>query len=299
MLNIIKHYKFWFGVSAVIALASIVALIMYGLHFGIDFKGGTITQVKFTQNSPTAAEIRVALHESAFGDAVVQPTGESSLLIRTGPAEKEEHDRLIKTLEDKFGSVEEEQFSSIGPVIGRELRSQAVLQLILVSLGIILYIAYAFRKVSKPVSSWRFGLSAIVALVHDLLIVIGVFALLGRFAGVEIDSLFVTALLTVLGFSVHDTIVVFDRIRENLRVSAGQNLSDIINGSINQTLVRSINTSLTVIFVLLALLLFGGETIRYFVLALLVGITAGTYSSIFIASPLLLVWHNWDLRRRG
>jgi preprotein translocase subunit SecF len=147
------------------------------------------------------------------------------------------------------------------------------------------------------VSSWRFGIAAIVALLHDLFIVIGTFSILGHFQGVEIDSLFVTALLTVLGFSVHDTIVVFDRIRENLRVRAGKDLSEIINNSINQTLVRSINTSLTVIFVLLSLLLFGGDTIHNFVLALLIGIIAGTYSSIFIASPILLVWHNWDMRK--
>jgi preprotein translocase subunit SecF len=184
-------------------------------------------------------------------------------------------------------------------VIGKELRSAAFLQLILVSLGIIFYIAYAFRKVSKPVSSWRFGIAAIVALIHDLFIVIGAFSLLGHFGGVEIDSLFVTALLTVLGFSVHDTIVVFDRIRENLRIRAGQSLSEIINSSINQTLVRSINTSLTVIFVLLALLLFGGESIHNFVLALFIGIIAGTYSSIFIASPILIVWHNWELRKNS
>jgi preprotein translocase subunit SecF len=205
----------------------------------------------------------------------------------------------MKALSDKYGAVTEQQFTSIGPVIGKELRSQAFVQLILVSLGIILYIAYAFRKVSKPVSSWRFGIAAIIALLHDLFIVLGAFSILGHFRGIEVDSLFVTAMLTVLGFSVHDTIVVFDRIRENLRIRAGQSLSEIINNSINQTLVRSINTSLTVVFVLLSLFLFGGETIHYFVLALLIGIVAGTYSSIFIASPILLVWHNWDLRRRG
>ncbi|MBI2355792.1 MAG: protein translocase subunit SecF [Candidatus Doudnabacteria bacterium] len=297
MLNIIKHYKFWFGVSGVFALIGIIALIVYGLNFGIDFRGGTLTQVRFPDTVPAASEVRAVLIEAGFHDAVVQPAGEQSVIIRTGPQEKEEHDQLLNALIDKYQGIQEEQFTSIGPVIGKELRSKAVVQLILVSLGIILYIAYAFRKVSKPVSSWKFGVAAIVALIHDLLIVVGVFALLGHFYNIEIDSLFVTALLTVLGFSVHDTIVVFDRIRENLRISAGLELSEIINNSINQTLVRSINTSMTVIFVLLALILFGGETIRYFVLALLIGITAGTYSSIFIASPLLLVWHNWSRSR--
>jgi preprotein translocase subunit SecF len=213
--------------------------------------------------------------------------------------EKPEHDKILAQLKSKFGDITEDQYTSIGPIIGKELRKNAIWQLALVSLGIVFYIAYAFRKVSKPVSSWRFGWAAIIALLHDLFIVVGTFSLLGHFFGIEVDSLFITALLTVLGFSVHDTIVVFDRIRENLRLRAGTSLPQIINSSINQTLVRSLNTSLTVIFVLAALLLFGGVTIRYFVLALLVGIIAGTYSSIYIASPVLIVWHNWDMRGNG
>ena len=298
MLNIIKYYKFWFVVSGILLIAGIASLIIFGLKLGIDFKGGTLAQVQFQSATPTVADIQTVLHTANITDAQIQPAGEKSAIIRTGPQEKEQHDAMLKALTDKFGPVTEEQYTSIGPVIGKELRSQAAVQLILVSLGIILYIGYAFRKVSKPVSSWRFGIAAIVALIHDLFIVVGAFSLLGHFRGVEIDSLFVTALLTVLGFSVHDTIVVFDRIRENLRLRAGQSLPEIINNSINQTLVRSINTSVTVILVLTSLLLFGGVTIRYFVLALLIGIVAGTYSSIFIASPLLIVWHNWDLRRR-
>ncbi len=296
MFNIIKYYKFWFIVSGILLIAGIASLVVFGLKLGIDFKGGTLTQIQFSKSVPVA-DIQKVLADNGFGDVQIQPSDNNSVIIRTGPQEKNQHDKLIKTLSDKFGAVTEQQFTSIGPVIGKELRSQAFVQLILVSLGIILYIAYAFRKVSKPVSSWRFGIAAIVALLHDLFIVLGTFSMLGRFAGVEIDSLFVTAMLTVLGFSVHDTIVVFDRIRENLRIRAGQSLSEIINNSINQTLVRSINTSLTVIFVLLALVLFGGQTIHYFVLALLVGIVAGTYSSIFIASPILIVWHNWETRR--
>jgi len=299
MLDFIKYYKFWFGVSAVIMALCVAALVGYGLRLGIDFRGGTITQVAFTQQQPSSAEVKAALNEAGYADAVVQQADAQSFVIRTGPQEKEQHDQLLGALDEKFGAVTEEQFNSIGPVIGRELRSKAFYQLLLVSLGIILYIAYAFRRVTKPVSSWRFGFAAIVALLHDLMIVIGAFAVMGKFWNVEIDSLFVTALLTVLGFSVHDTIVVFDRIRESLRLRAGQSLAEIINSSINQTLVRSINTTLTVVFVLAALLLFGGETIRFFVLALLIGVVAGTYSSIFIASPILLAWHNWDLRRRS
>lgn len=297
MFNIIKHYKFWFGISAALFILSVGALAMYGLKLGIDFKGGTLTEVTFVDSKPSSAEVKDVLSAAGF-ETIVQEAGENKAIIRTPPQEKTEHDNLVKTLSEKYGNVTEDQFTSIGPVIGKELTGRAFYQLLLVSLGIILYIAYAFRKVTRPVSSWRFGWAAIIALVHDLFIVLGVFAILGHFWNVEIDSLFVTALLTVLGFSVHDTIVVFDRIRENLRLRAGQSLPEIINASINQTIVRSLNTSLTVIFVLTALLLFGGESTRYFVLALLIGIIAGTYSSIFIASPILHVWHIWEMRRK-
>jgi len=297
MLNIMKHYKVWFAVSGIMIVVAIAALVMYGLKPGIDFTGGTITQVGFT-NQPQSVEVTELLRSNNYPSAVVQPLGEKSLVIRTAPLSYEEHQAMQELLSSKYEGATEEQYSSIGPVIGRELKSKALVQLILVSLGIILYIAYAFRKVTRPVSSWRFGAAAIIALLHDLILVLGVFAFLGHFWGVEIDSLFITALLTVLGFSVHDTIVVFDRIRENMRVRAGQTLSEIINSSISQTLVRSINTSVTVVFVLAALLFFGGESIRYFVLALLIGIVGGTYSSIFIASPILLIWHKWDLKRQ-
>lgn len=294
-----KYYKFWFLVSGLLLVAGIVSLVSFKLKPGIDFTGGALTQIQFNKAAPQASEIQTVLSASGFTGAQIQPAGNNEVIIRTGPQEQAEHAKLMKALSDKFGPVIEQQFTSIGPVIGKELRSQAFVQLILVSLGIIFYIAYAFRKVSKPVSSWRFGIAAVVALLHDLLIVLGAFSILGHFKGIEVDSLFVTAMMTVLGFSVHDTIVVFDRIRENLRVRAGSSLSEIINNSINQTLVRSLNTSLTVIFVLLSLFLFGGESIHYFVLALLIGIVAGTYSSIFIASPILIVWHNWELRKRS
>lgn len=299
MLNVLKYFKFWFAISAFMFIVSLAAIFTYGLKLGIDFKGGTLTQVSFGGSAPASTEVKDVLNQAGYTDAVVQQAGDNQMIIRTQPQEKEEHDKLLKVLSDKYGTVNEEQFTSIGPVIGKELASNAVYQLVLISLGIIFYIAYAFRKVTRPVTAWRFGWAAIVALLHDLVIVFGVFAVLGHFYNVEIDSLFVTALLTVLGFSVHDTIVVFDRIRENLRLRAGQSLAEIINSSISQTIVRSINTSLTVVFVLVALLLFGGESIRYFVVALLVGIVAGTYSSIFIASPLLLMWYNWDMSRKA
>jgi preprotein translocase subunit SecF len=299
MLNIIRYYKFWFAVSTALLLAGIISLAVFGLKPGIDFTGGALMQIKFSGNAPASAEIQSVLADAGTGSTQIQSAGDNSVNIRTSPIDDAQHTKILDALKAKYGNISEEQYTSIGPVIGKELRGSAAWQLALVSLGIVLYIAYAFRKVTKPVSSWRFGWAAIIALLHDLFIVIGVFSILGHFRGVEVDSLFVTAMLTVLGFSVHDTIVVFDRIRENLRIRAGSSLPEIINSSINQTLVRSLNTSATVAFVLLALLLFGGESIRYFVLALLVGIVAGTYSSIFIASPILIVWNNWDNRRRA
>ncbi len=265
----------------------IVSLATFGLNLGIDFKGGTLTEIQFDRGYDLEG-VKLSMEEAGVDGFQLQPSENNVLLIKTKNLEKEKHDMMLLKIREKNGDFKELQFQSIGPLVGKELTRNAFYQLLLVSLGIILYIAYAFRKVPKPITSWRFGWAAIVALVHDLLFVLGVFSLLGHYRGVEIDSMFVTALLTVLGFSVHDTIVVFDRIRENLKTFSGQSIEFVINHSIAQTIVRSLNTSLTVLFVLLALLLFGGETIRYFVLALFIGIIVGTYSSIFIASPALM-----------
>jgi preprotein translocase subunit SecF len=292
MLNPLKYYKLWFAISGLLLVAAIVSLLAFGLNLGIDFKGGTLTELKFRDTVNTEA-VKTVLEKQGVSHFQLQLSENNGLIIKTETLEKTKYDEVSKAIRSEVGDFTESRFESIGPVVGQELRKNAFYQLGLVSLGIVLYIAYAFRRVTRPVTSWRFGWSAILALVHDLFVVLGVFSILGHFYGVEIDSMFVTALLTVLGFSVHDTIVVFDRIRENLKVYAGQSIEFIVNHSIAQTVVRSLNTSLTVVFVLMALLLFGGETIRYFVLALLVGIVAGTYSSIFIASPVLVIWHKW------
>ncbi len=296
MLNIIKHYKFWFTVSGIILVAGIVSLSVFGLRFGIDFTGGTSDQLEFSK-APDISKIQDVLKSENIGDTQIQQTGSTGVIIKTKPLDQDAHNKLLADLKSKAGDFTEKSYTSIGPVIGKELKTKAIYELLLVSLGIVLYIAYAFRRVTRPITSWKFGWAAIIALIHDLFVVAGIFSILGHFFKVEVDSLFVTALLTVLGFSVHDTIVVFDRIRENLKVEAGQPIDHIVNHSINQTVVRSLNTSLTVLFVLLALLLFGGVTIRYFVLALFIGIIAGTYSSIFIASPILVLWQRWQAKR--
>lgn len=297
-MKLLNYYKYLFALSGVILIAGVISLAIYGLDLGIDFKGGTVSELQFKQDY-NLDNVRQVLTDQNIGNFQLQTSDNNSLIIKTGVIEKDQHDKILSDLKTKVGDYEEKRFDSIGPVIGQELKKKALYQLILVSLGIVFYIAYAFRKVAKPITSWQFGVAAIIALLHDLLVVLGIFSILGHYKGIEIDSLFVTAILTVLGFSVHDTIVVFDRIRENLKVYAGQSLEFVVNHSISQTLVRSLNTSLTVLFVLLALLLFGGETIRYFVLALFIGIIAGTYSSIFVASPILVLWQKWRLRKQA
>lgn len=296
MFKLLSVYKYLFIFSGVVLIAGVISLALFGLELGIDFKGGTVTELAFTE-SRDITNVKSVIEQQNIGSFQLQSTDNNGVIIRTGNLEKDQHDKLLEEIRTKVGEFEEKRFESIGPVVGGELKRKAIYQLLLVSAGIIIYISYAFRKVAKPITSFQFGVTAIIALLHDLLIVLGVFSLLGHFYEIEIDSLFVTAMLTVLGFSVHDTIVVFDRIRENLKVYAGQPFEFVVNHSITQTIVRSLNTSLTVLFVLLALLLFGGETIKYFVLALFIGIIAGTYSSIFVASPLLVLWQRWRANR--
>ncbi len=296
MFNVLKYYKLWFAISGLILIFGIVSLSVFGLKLGIDFKGGTFIELQFN-NSFDISNVKTALEKQEVGTFQLQTASNNSIIIKTANLTKEKQDQLLSEIKIQAGDYKETRLESIGPIVGQELKKNSIYQLALVSLGIVIYMGYAFRKVAKPVTSWRFGWSAIIALLHDLLFVLGFFSILGHFKGVEIDSLFVTAMLTVLGFSVHDTIVVFDRIRENLKVYPGQSIDYVVNHSIAQTLVRSLNTSLTVLFVLLSLLLFGGESIRYFVLALFVGILVGTYSSIFIASPVLVQWQKWKTKQ--
>ncbi|MEK7616678.1 MAG: protein translocase subunit SecF [Patescibacteria group bacterium] len=292
-MNLMKYKFFYFILSAFLILPGIYFLLTSSLRFGIDFTGGALLEYQFT-NPIHVNELRdlVSSHGVEIGQIVA--SSDNSYIIRTKPLEQEKINTLRKSLEDKYGSpaggVEERRVEFVGPTIGKELQSKALIALTFASLAIVFFISFSFRKVPKPASSWRFGVCAIIALLHDVLFVVGVFAILGHYLGVEVDTLFVTALLTIIGFSVHDTIVVFDRIRENLLKNIGKKFTDVANISVVQTLARSLNTSLTVVFVLVALLLFGGETIKWFVVALLIGIISGTYSSIFNATALLVFW---------
>ncbi|MEX0616320.1 MAG: protein translocase subunit SecF [Candidatus Woykebacteria bacterium] len=296
MINIVGK-KFWYFLfSGLLILPGLVSLFLWGISLGIDFTGGTLLEYQL-QNNVDKASVQRTLKEKGIEVSSVQETSQNSILIRTKPLEDQKIKEAGQSISAKFGETKELRRETIGPTIGAELLRKAIIALVLASSAIVIYIAWAFRKVPAPTSPWRFGVCAVVALLHDVLLVIGVFSILGHFFAVEVDSLFVTALLTIIGFSVHDTIVVFDRIRENLTRRVSSSFSETVNHSIIQTLTRSLNTSVTVVLVLVAVLLFGGASIRWFTVALLIGIISGTYSSIFNASPLLVLWQEWNDRR--
>lgn len=288
-MNLMKFKVWYFLFSLVIILPGLYYLLSFGLKLGIDFTGGALIEYKFERNIDVD-NLKQEIVLSGVEVGQISKSLDNSYIIRTKPLEQDQIKNLKIDLSSKFGQIEERRIENVGSLIGAEVSQKTLIALALSSVMIVLYITFSFRKIPKPASSFRFGIAAVVALIHDILVVIGVFAILGKFWSIEVDILFVTALLTIIGFSVHDTIVVFDRIRENLLKHVGKKFVDVANLSVVQTLGRSLNTSLTVIFVLIALLLFGGETIKWFVVALLVGIISGTYSSIFNATVLLVWW---------
>src|SRR3989338_5943719 len=295
MLNIVENRKVFYAISVIFIAISIIALALWGLHFGIDFKGGSILEINYSA-LPDLNLVSDALKPLKLNDLKISPLGLNGAVLRFGETDEATNQNIVKILaaeaEKNKIQFEERRFSSIGPTIGAELKQKSIKAIIIVLLGISLYIAWAFRKVAQPISSWRYGVVTLIALFHDLIIPIGLFAYLGRFYGVEVGANFIVALLVILGFSVHDTIVVFDRIRENLKRYSQLSFMPLVNQSIRETFVRSLSTSFTVLLTLAALYVFGGESLKYFVLALMVGIFSGTYSSIFIAAPLLVTWFN-------
>lgn len=314
MINIIPKKNIWFTLSGIMLIFSISALFVWGLKFGIDFTGGSLLEVKFLNERPAVNDIRGSLSDLELGSLVVQPIDEKNLILRFQDTSEEKHQEVMQRLDELGGAsepvgeneaettglnnIEELRFDSVGPSIGQELKNKSMSAIILVLIAIVLYIAWAFRKVSKPVESWKYGLSATIALFHDVIITVGVFAYFGYLLNLEINTAFVAAILTVIGYSVNDTIVVFDRVRENLPKSE-EDFESTVNTSINQTISRSINTSGTTLLVLSAILFLGGSTIRDFILVLSIGILIGTYSSIFIASPILVMWENFGRKRRA
>ncbi len=291
--NLVKNQKYFLVFSGVLIVAGLLAILIWGLKPGLDFTGGSLLEVAFQDARPDNQEVEQKISSLAEKPVLI-PAGEKDLIIKMKAVDEAKHQQILSALKELGGGgdkVMEKRFEMIGPTVSAELKTKSFLAIVFVLLAIILYIAFAFRKVSRPVSSWKYGVCAVLALFHDVIIPTGVFAVLGRFLGVEVDTLFVTALLTVLGFSVHDTIVVYDRIRENLLKFPRETFDEVVNRSVNQTAVRSVNTSLTVLLVLLATFFFGGESVKYFVLTLIIGVVFGTYSSIFIASPLLVIWN--------
>lgn len=289
-LNVIRLSKLWLGISTVLIITSFILIGVFGLNFGIDFTGGSLMEVEFGTEL-TALDLRGIFAEHNL-DVTPQVTSEGSWIIRMEKITAEDHVAILESLKEKYEATEELRFESIGPVIGSELKKKSMIAMVLLLSMIVFYVAWAFRKVSKPVSSWKYGILTIVAAMHDVIIPIGVFAVLGKFYGFQIDTAFVAAMLTILGYSINDTIVVFDRTRENLVTNRHSDASfgEIVNKSVVQSFGRSINTSFTTLLVLLAIVFFGASTVQPFVIALIIGILSGAYSSIFIASPLLVYW---------
>lgn len=288
---VIKLRKIWFLLSGTLVGLSLLSLGVFGLRYGIDFTGGSLMEIEF-ENRPIEADARVAIEELNLTGVQVQASGEKEMLIRTTDLSEDEHQLVLSTLEERFGALDELRFDSIGPVIGQELRRTALTGLALTLLLIGLYIAWAFRKVTEPIASWKYGLLTIIAAFHDVLITVGAFSVLGHFYGWEIGTSFVAATLTILGYSINDTVVVFDRTRENLTRSRGS-FEDTVERSVQETFSRSINTSFTTLLALLAIFVFGGDSTKPFALALIIGIVVGTYSSIFLASPALVAWEKF------
>ena len=299
-MNIVKHRYIYFAISMVVIIPGLIALLVWGFPLAIDFTGGSLLDITFSGQAPEPAQILAVYAQFGLGDSQVQSSGTQEVIVRSKDMTEDEKTQIMDAMQQKFNqTITVQSFETVGPSIGREVAARAADAVGLAAIGIMAYITYAFRGVPH---AFRFGVAAIIAMLHDVAVVVGVEAILGHFLGWEVDSLFLTALLTVIGFSVHDTIVVFDRIRENSNIYRRLPFETVVNHSVVQTLDRSINTQLTVMFTLLALVLFGGVTIRHFVVTLLVGVFSGTYSSIFNASPILVVWENREWRtwfRRG
>ena len=296
-MQIVSRRKIYFSISLMLVLASLVSLLLWGLNLGIDFSGGTLMEVEFLEERPSNQQIQEKLADLELDQISLQSTGQKGLILRLKDIDEETHQMILAELreldsrgESSSQIITEKRFESVGPLIGQELKRKAFWAILLAMAAIILYIAWAFRKISKPVASWQYGLVAITALFHDILITLGFFSVLGHYWNIEIGLPLVAAFLTILGYSVNNSIVIFDRSRENLLRSHWTDFEETINQSINQSMTRCLNTALTTLFVLLAIFFLGGQSIKYFALALIVGIIVGTYSSIFVTSSLIIVW---------
>lgn len=300
MLHIIQKRKYAYALSGILTIASVTVLVLWGLKFGIDFKGGTLMELQFSKDPvPQVQEVEAALSDLSLQSLTVQPTDDRGMLLRYLASDEAANEKVVAKLKALDANIKPLRTDFIGGSVSDQIKKNALSGITLSVIGIALYIAWAFRRVSGVVTSWEYGLGAVIALAHDIIIVIGIFVLLGKYYGIEVGVPFIAALLTILGYSVNDTIVVYDRVRENLmRSSRKEDFEMIVNRSLNETLGRSINTSMTVIITLIAIVMFGGESIRYFGVALLAGVAFGTYSSIYIASALLVTRYNMKTRKK-
>ena len=294
-VNFLKYKKVYFIFSGILMAVSIVCLFVFGLNPGIDFTGGSILEVNF-EVRPDNLAIQEKIKDLNLGEVIIQPTGEKGVILRFQEVDENTHQEIVSKL-NEISSVTERRFESIGPTIGRELRQKTIILIIVSLIALLFYIAIAFQKVSRPVSSWQYGIISIIALFFDVLIPVGVFSILGKFYNTQFSIPIVAALLTILGYTINDKVIVFDRIRENLFKSHQENFEELVNKSLNQVLLRSLSTGTCTLLVLFAIFFLGGETLKYFALTLIIGIVVGTYSSLFLASPMLVGWLAW--RRQG
>lgn len=299
---VINHRKIFYIISGVLAALSLGAIIFIGFNLGIDFKGGSNVQVSYAGERPAAEEVRQALDAAGFTSYTLRPTGTNKFDLQTSELDQAKQQAVLNALSvNGKAPVTVENINTIGPIVGKELANKAYIALALIIVAIMLFIAFAFRGVSRPVSSWKYGFATIIALLHDVLIPTGIYVIYSKYTGAEIDILFVTAVLFMLGYSVYDTIVVFDRVRENLVEAHGsrskESFAETVGQSLKETYVRSLNTSFTLFLVLVALIVFGSPATRNFIFVLLVGTIVGTYSSIFIASPMLVTMER--IQKRG
>ncbi|MBI2409464.1 protein translocase subunit SecF [Candidatus Kaiserbacteria bacterium] len=304
-MNIATHRTIYFWLTGLILAVAVAAILFFGLPRAIDFTGGSLMQIRYSEGRPPLATIIEQVSSASIGGASVREVGADTVSIRSRTLTPAEHDAVLTALSGSQTSAgksdfQELSYTSVGPALGTQFANKALWALLAVVLATTLYIAFAFRKVSRPVPSWCYGLTVVAILVHDLIIPAGFFAVLAYFTGAEVDALFVTALLALLGYSVNDTIVIFDRVREHLarneRVGSKEAFAETVGKSISETMTRSINTSLTTALALLALVIFGAAATRNFALVMLVGVIAGTYSSILLAAPLLIPLSRWFAR---
>ena len=293
-INFLRYRKIYFIFSGILVIGSLACLLLFGLKFGIDFLGGSILEIDF-ENRPENSVIQEKLEGLNLGEIIIQPIGEQGVILRLKNIDEVSHQAILKNLED-ISKLKELRFENIGPTIGKELRQKTIILVIVSLVALLIYIAISFRKVSRPVSNWMYGVVSIVTLTFDVLIPIAVFALLGKFYNIQFSISIVTALLTILGYTINDKVIIFDRIRENLLRSRESNFEGLVNKSLNETLWRSLSTGTCTLLVLFFIFFFGGETLKYFALTLIVGIVIGTASSIFLASPILVSWLKWRKR---